>query len=457
MEEKKNEITLPYAFTPREYQLPILRAFDSGIKRLLQLWHRRSGKDKLDLNIVAREMQKVVGIYYYLYPTYTQGRKALWEGIGKDGFRYINHFPKALLDGEPNDTQMKIRYKNGSLFQVIGTDDIDRIVGTNPRGCVFSEYSLQNPKAWDYIRPILAENGGWAIFNYTPRGKNHGFAMYEMATKNPKWFVQRLTVDDTNILKPEDIQEERDSGMTEDMIQQEYYCSFTAAIMGSYYWKEYDEAEKAGRFGNVPYDPELPVFTVWDLGVADAMSIGFYQIAGKEVHKIDYVEKSGEGLPYFIKLLQDKGYVYGKHFAPHDIKARELTSGKTRWEVAKSLGIEFEIVPDIPVQDGIDAGRALFKKLWVDKEKCKDWLRLIPEYTKEYDEENKIFKDRPLHDWTSHGADQYRYAAVAIGKMTMVKKQAVVHYSESAQVLPQTPTVTERGAPKMAHTYVPRL
>ena len=449
------EITLPYNFEPRPYQIPLLKAFDQGFKRLIQIWHRRSGKDKLDINLVAREMQQNVGIYYYFYPTYTQGKKALWEGIGKDGFRYINHFPKELLDGKPNDTEMKIRYKNGSLFQVIGTDDIDRIVGTNPRGCVFSEYSLQNPKAWEYIRPILRENGGWAIFNYTPRGKNHGYDMHEMAIKNPLWFVQKLTVDDTNILTPKDIQEEREAGMTEDMIQQEFYCSFTAAIMGSYYWKEYDEAERAGRFGNVPYDPELPVYTVWDLGVADAMSIGFYQLMGLEVRKIDYLEKTGEGLPYFIKKLQEKGYVYGKHFAPHDIKARELTSGKSRLEVAKSLGIEFEIVPDIGVQDGIDAGRALFKKLWVDKERCADWLRLIPQYTKEYDEDNKVFKNRPLHDWTSHGADEYRYAAVVIGKMTREKKQAHTHYSESTMPISVAPKVTD--TPKHAFTYTPRL
>jgi len=266
------EIILPHNYQPRDYQLPIFRAFDNGYKRILQLWHRRGGKDKTDINLVAREMANNVGTYYYFYPTYTQGRKALWDGMGKDGFKYIQHFPKELLDGKPNDTEMKLKYKNGSLFQVIGTDDVDRIVGTNPRGCVFSEYSLQNPKGWNYIRPILAENKGWAIFNYTPRGKNHGFDLYEMAIKNPKWFVSKMTVDDTHVLTKEDIEEERQSGMTEDMIQQEYYCSFTAAIQGAYYWKQYDEAEKAGRFSNVPYDDSLPVYTVWDLGVSDAMA-----------------------------------------------------------------------------------------------------------------------------------------------------------------------------------------
>lgn len=393
-------------------------------------------------------MQQNVGIYYYFYPTYTQGKKALWEGIGKDGFRYINHFPKELLDGKPNDTEMKIRYKNGSLFQIIGTEDIDRVVGTNPRGCVFSEYSLQSPKAWEYIRPILRENGGWAIFNYTPRGKNHGFDLFEMASKNPSWFVQRLTIFDTKVLTEVDIQEERDAGMTEDMIQQEFYCSFTAAIMGSYYWTQYDEAEKTGRFGNVPYQVGLPVYTVWDLGIADSMAIGFYQLAGQEIHKIDYYEKTGEGFAHFAKVLQDKGYVYGKHFAPHDIKARELSTGKTRQEGAKALGIDFEVVPEIGVQNGIDLARGIFKRLWVDSEKCKDWLKLIPQYTKEWDEDKKIFKDRPLHDWTSHGADEFRYAAVVLDKMNTTTKQVRQYYPTLNKTAPaqvaRNPQSTQR-------------
>jgi phage terminase large subunit len=369
-------------------------------------------------------MMERVGTYYYFFPTYTQGKKILWNGMDKDGFKFIDHFPKALVKSK-NDTELKIEYKNGSIFQIIGTDNIDSIVGTNPVGCVFSEYALQNPKAWDFIRPILAENGGFAIFNYTPRGKNHGYDLYEMAKDNPKWFVQKLTIDDTGIISKEVIDEERASGMSEEMIQQEYYCSFTAAIMGAYYAKEYDEAEKAGRFTNVPYESSALVHTVWDLGIRDSMAIGFYQAVGLERRKIDYLEFTGKGLPEAIKLVKEKPYTFGKHFAPHDIQVRELGTGKSRLEVAKELGIEFEIVPQVSVQDGIDAGRRFFKKLWVDKTACKDWLKLIPQYTKEYDEDKKIFKDKPLHDWTSHGADEFRYAALVEDKMDNgIKKEA---------------------------------
>lgn len=359
-------------------------------------------------------MLENLGNYYYAFPTYSQGKKALWDGRGKDGVHYLDYFPKGLLSGKPNDTEMKIKYKNGSLFQVIGVEDIDKVVGTNPRGIVFSEYSLQNPKAWDYLRPILAENKGWAIFNYTPRGKNHGQKLYEMALANPKWFVSKLTVDDTKVLTKEEIDEERKAGMTEDMVQQEFYCSFISAIQGSIYWEQVNAAELNGQFIDVPYDSRLLVHTVWDLGKNDTNCIGFYQSNGMTIRKIDYLSGNRKGLPDWIKEVKEKPYVYGKHFAPHDIEVSDysITGQQSRKEIAKELGIDFTIVPKLSIQDGIDAGRRFFKKLYVDKTKCVEWLEAIPQYTRVYDEEHKIFKDAPLHDWTSHYADEHRYAAL---------------------------------------------
>ena len=365
-------------------------------------------------------MLEEVGNYYYLYPTYSQGKKALWEGRGKDGVKYLDHFPRELRDGDPNDTEMKVKYKNGSIFQVIGVEDPDKVVGTNPRGIVFSEYSLQNPKAWDLMRPILAENGGWAIFNYTPRGKNHAYKLHMQNVNNPKWFIQKLSVEDTGVLTEEDINEERRAGMSEDMIQQEFYCSYISATQGSIYWQEVDAAEKNNQFKEVPHDPRLLVHTVWDLGKNYTNCIGFYQSNGLTVRKIDYLSGNRKGLPDWIREVKARGYNYGKHFAPHDIQVSDysLTGNQSRWEVAKDLGIEFEIVPNLLIQEGIEAGRRLFKRLYVDKAKCAEWLEAIPQYTREYDEENKIFKDKPLHDWTSHFADEHRYAALVCDKFT---------------------------------------
>ncbi|MEK7068418.1 MAG: hypothetical protein AAB964_01235, partial [Patescibacteria group bacterium] len=351
-------IKLPHLYTPRDYQLDSLWVpFDEGCQRIVMVHHRRSGKDKSCLNLVAREMHQNVGNYYYLFPTYSQGKKAIWEGRGKDGVAYLDHFPAELIASK-NNTEMQIKYKNGSLFQIIGVEDPDKVVGTNPRGIVFSEFSLQNPKAWDLLRPILAENGGWAIFNYTPRGRNHGYKLVETAKKNARWFVSVLTVDNTGVLTPEDIQEERDSGMDEDMIQQEYYCSFIAAIQGSIYWRQVEEAQQNGQFKDVPYDPKLLVHTVWDLGKSDTNVIGFYQSTGSTVRKLRTLSGSKKGLLEWIKQVKELPYVYGKHFAPHDIEVSDYTLNgeQSRKDLAKEHGIDFEVIPNVSVEEGIDAG-----------------------------------------------------------------------------------------------------
>lgn len=248
------QISIPFNYTPRQYQVPLYNCIANGKKRAVAIWHRRAGKDKTLINLLAKEAFKRVGIYYYLFPTYNQGRKVFWDGIDRNGFRYLNHIPQELREGLPNQQEMKIRLVNGSLIQVIGTDNIDAIMGTNPVGCVFSEYSLQNPQAWDLIRPILAENGGWAVFNYTPRGRNHGYDLYIMAQNNPEWHCELLTVEDTGgVVTPAVIQAEREAGMSEEMIQQEFYCSFEASLAKCFFAGALDghEAVKSGDIGTV--------------------------------------------------------------------------------------------------------------------------------------------------------------------------------------------------------------
>jgi hypothetical protein len=414
-------VEIPYNYKPRAYQLPLLKALDEGIKRAVWIAHRRSGKDKTLLNFTIKKMFERIGVYFYLMPTYAQGKKVIWDGLDGAGFKFLNHFPTEIIK-KKNDTEMKIELINGSIFQLIGTDNIDSIMGTNPVGCVFSEYSLQNPKAWDLMRPILRENGGWAVFNYTPRGKNHGYDLYEMARNNPEWFCQVLTVKDTyrengdSIITERDIANERDEGMEEDLIQQEYFCSFTAAVTGSYYAKQMQKAEEEGRICSVPHESKALVDTWWDLGVGDSTVIWFTQSVGKEIHLIDYYEQNGEGLPHYKTVLEKKrevqGYNYGMHNAPHDIQARELGSGKSRIEIAKGLGIDFRVVPNLAVDDGIEAVRSILNRCWFDKEKCKDGIKALREYHKAYDEKKKVFKSYPEHDWSSHCCDSFRYFAV---------------------------------------------
>ena len=229
-------VEVPHNWIERPYQWPIYEAIvKNGVKRAVCVWHRRSGKDKTFINITVSMMNKRKGTYYYFLPTYNQGKKIIWDGMDKAGYKFLDHIPEPLVLRK-NDTEMKLELANGSIFQVVGTDNIDSIMGTNPIGCVFSEYSLQNPKAWEFIRPILLENDGWAIFNFTPRGLNHAKELYDMARVNPDWFCQLLTVDDTKdpegnrYLTDKMIEDERRSGMSETLIRQEYYCDFLHSI-----------------------------------------------------------------------------------------------------------------------------------------------------------------------------------------------------------------------------------
>lgn len=409
------ELTLPHKFKPRDYQLPLMQALDDGFDRLVAVWHRRAGKDKTLINVVAKKALERVGTYFYLFPTYSQGRKVLWNGRDKDGLRFLDHIPKQLIK-RINSQEMLIELINGSIIQIVGTDNVDSILGTNPIGVVFSEYSLQDPIAWSYIKPILIENGGWAIFNFTPRGENHAYDLYEYARKNPKWFCQLLTVEDTKVVPKEKLESIRLEYIAEhgddSLFWQELYCDFKVPIQGSYYGKLLQKAEQDGRVSNVPYEPQLPVNTYWDLGIDDSMTIWFVQFLGKERRIIDYYENSGEGLKHYIQVLQDRKYIYGDHWAPHDIEVRELTTGKSRLETARSLGIDFNVAPRLSVSDGIDAVRNVLAKCWFDKEKTSKGLNALKHYHKEFDKKNKVYRKNPKHDWSSHGADAFRCFAV---------------------------------------------
>lgn len=409
-------INLPHKFRPRPYQLPVLRALDNGAKRVVAVWHRRAGKEKTFINYTAAATSDRVGSYYYFFPTFAQAKRAIWDGRDREGFPFLGHFPPAYVVAR-SESELKLTLRNGSIFQLVGTDNFDGIMSTNPIGCVFAEYSLQDPRAWDYIRPILRENGGWAIFDFTPRGKNHGYKLYEIARKlqaegDSAWFAEKLTVDDTHVLGPDEIAAERREGMDEDMIQQEYYCSFEGVQQGAYFGRQMAQAEKDGRIGRVPYQSEIAVDTWWDLGIGDAMAIWFTQNVGREVHVIDYLEQSGEGLPWYARALQERGYVYGTHNAPHDIQVRELGSGKSRLETAAALGIRFNIVPQLDIVDGIDAARAFIARCWFDTAKTERGRLALVSYHKTWDEKRKCFGSHPFHDWSSNGADAFRYLAV---------------------------------------------
>lgn len=409
------QVSLPNAWTPREYQQPLLRYLAGGGQRAVAVWHRRAGKDSAAMNWTACAAHMAPGTYWHMLPTAQQGRIVIWDARDGDGKNIVDKaFPLELRTKTRND-EMKIELKCGSLWQVVGSDNYDRLVGANPKGVVFSEYALTDPRAWDFIRPILVQNGGWALFIFTPRGKNHAHDLYQMAKHADGWFAQTLTVDDTGIITKAQVEAERQAGMSDAMIRQEFYCSFEAPNESSYYGKLLEEAENSGRIGSVPLYRNHAVDTWWDLGIGDSTAIWFAQRVGQEVHLVDYYEAHSEGLMHYAKVLQNKGYVYGTHWAPHDIEARELGTGQSRFDVAAQLGIRFRIVDKVSIEDGIEAVRGLLPRCWFDAEKCKDGLKMLRAYHREYHDRSKSYAFHPAHDFSSHGADAFRYGALAYG------------------------------------------
>lgn len=405
-------------FKPRFYQLPILDAIENKkYKRVLAILPRRAGKDIACWNMCIRQALTRIGIYWYILPTYAQGKKVIFDGMTNDGMRFIDYIPKEVVDSI-NSQEMKIRFKNGSLLQVIGSDNVDSLVGSNPIGCVFSEYALQDPRAYQYIRPILTANNGWAVFISTPRGKNSLWELYQIAQHNPSiWFSYKMTVEDTQHIPLSEIDKDRASGeMSEDLIQQEYYTSFEMGVEGAYYAKYLDKMRLDGRIGMVPWEPSFKVFTAWDLGVRDSTSIIFFQTIGQTIRIIDYYEKNKEGLEHYIKVIESKPYVYGKHIAPHDIGVMEWGSGMTRIEKAKQLGIKFTLAPDVSIIDGIESVRSTLNKVWIDDSKCVQLVKALENYRQEYDPKKKIYKSNPLHNWASHAADSMRYLCISLPK-----------------------------------------
>lgn len=368
-------------------------------------------------------------VYWHMLPEYAQARKAIWTAVNPHtGIRRIDeHFPKELRRATREQT-MEIEFKNGSLWQVVGSDSFDSLVGATPAGVVFSEYALANPRSWAFLRPILAENNGWAIFPFTPRGRNHGMTLYDNARDDPAWFAERLTVDQTGVFDAATLASElreliaeygEDDGRA--LYEQEYQCSFNAANIGAYYARELVRAEEEGRVSDVPYDPALPVWTAWDLGYGDATSIWFVQVVGPRVHVIDYMEASGVGLEHYAREVLAKKYVYDTHLYPHDAEGGDVSTGRKRIDILRQLGIGGRVLPRDAVDDGIQAVRRLLPRCWFDKVKCKQGLNALMSYTKDWDDDRKMFKPKPRHDWASHGADAFRYLAMGLPERMNLK------------------------------------
>jgi phage terminase large subunit len=406
-------------YEPRSYQQPFLQFMlqpDPG-KRAVLVWHRRAGKDLTALNWTFVGSQQRVGAYYMLYPTYAQGRKILWNGFDGAGKRFIHYIPQSLVERD-HETDMRLHLTNGSILQVVGADRMDRIVGPNPIGLVLSEYALQDRRAWQYMSPILAENQGWAVFIYTPRGRNHGYDLWltaqQMALQYPaRWFAELLTVEDTGAIPLSVLEDERAAGMPEELIRQEYYCDFLVSLAGSFFGSDIERAEEEGRITDVPYDPSFPVHTAWDFGL-DTTAIWFLQTNGHRVTSIDFYENASRGLEHYAQVLRDKRYTYGTHLAPHDMASRDWVSERSRRETAANLGIDFIVMRRTPVEDQVNATHLLIPRCTFDRVKCVRGIDALREFRREWDEDNQVYKRTYVHDWASHPASAFMTLAIGV-------------------------------------------
>lgn len=373
--------------------------------------HRRAGKTVACVNELikgALTCERENPRFAYVAPFYAQAKDVAWG--------YLRQFTAAIPGTTANESELRVDLPNGGRVRLYGSDNYDRLRGTYFDGVILDEYADMDPRAYsEVIRPALSDRQGWAAFIGTPKGRNAFWEVYDRATKEPDWYSAMHKASETGIVPTEELAAAR-KDMTEDQYEQEYECSFQAAIVGAYYGREMVNAEREKRIlPNIPWEPSLPVHTAWDLGVGDPTAIWFLQIVGREYRLIDYLESSGVGLDWYARELDKRPYKYGEHILPHDANVKELgNEGKARVETLQSLGINPRVLPQSRLEDGINAARLLLPQCWFDGTKCARGIEALRQYRTEFDEKRKVFKNSPLHDWTSHAADAFRY--LALGK-----------------------------------------
>jgi len=400
------EIHIPYKPRPLQGQL------HNNLQKhrwAVVVCHRRFGKTVMAINHLLRDAiltEKSNSRYAYIAPTYRQAKSVAWD--------YLKQFAGAIPMARFHETELRCDLPNGSRIQLLGAENPDSLRGIYLDGAVLDEMADMPESLFpEIIRPALSDRKGWAIFIGTPRGHNAFYELYEAASGQDDWFTALYKASETGILDDEEMQAAK-AMMTADQFEQEFECSWVANVPGSIYGKDLQVAQENGRITEIPYDPAYRVDTWWDLGVGDSTSIWFTQTIGRAVHVFDYYESRGEGLPHYVQILQQKGYLYGTHNAPHDIEVRELGSGKSRREIAYDLGVNFRVVPKLPVEDGIHAAQLLIARCWFDRSTCKHGLECLRQYHRAYNEKTRSFRATPVHDWSSHAADAFRYLAVGI-------------------------------------------
>lgn len=411
-----NEVRI--SFPARHYQKPLVRHFRGGGKRAYCVWHRKAGKDRTATFVESELAFKRVGLYWHALPRYEDARKVIWDAITPDGKRLIDvNFPDAICK-KKNAHEMKIELLNGSIWQPVGADNYNSLVGAFPVHVTWSEFALMNPLARQFIRPALAMNDGSELIITTPRGYNHAHELWQYAKTNKDWFSSSLTVDDTCALSHELLEEERRT-MPGELFRQEYYVDWSAANVGAILGRYVEEAEKEGRIAEFGYDPEFPVEISSDIGFRDTACWWFWQARPDGFALVDYDEDTGLDAQDWLVRLQQKPYKIGTVWLPHDAKAKTF---QTKRSVLEQFMGSFQtrIVPMTSKQDRINAARVVIHRCRFDRAKCATGLSGLREWSFEYDEEKKVFSKEPKHDWASHPGDGFSYGAQVMRERVMI-------------------------------------
>ena len=400
-------VTVP--FKPHAFQEEIYK----NIKRFsVLICHRRFGKTVLTINLLVKwalqaSSKRKNWRAAYIAPLFRQAEEIAWD--------YLKYYTSPIPGIQYNNSKLRCDFPNGSRISLLGSDNPDSLRGPYWDIAVFDEYAQIRPKVWpEIIRPALTDRKGWAIFIGTPQGKNHFHSLWQDAQERPEWLARMYKASATKLLDTDELAQAR-SEMTPEQYEQEFECSFEAALLGAYYGPLIQDAADQGKISRVPHDPILPVHTAWDLGVDDATSIWFFQLGpGGEIRIIDYHEENGFGIDHYVKIIKEKPYLFETHLAPHDVKSRSMATGKSCYEVAESLGLKFSVVPKTEIVNGIQAVRSILPRCWFDEQKCDRGIQALKSYRKEFSERLSTYKANPLHDWSSHGADAFRYLATGM-------------------------------------------
>lgn len=378
-------------------------------RRALLVWHRRAGKTMACVHQLLRACltcERDAPRFAYIAPLYRQAKDVAWD--------YLRRFSSQIPDVKIRESELRVDYPNGGRIQLYGSDNPDSLRGIYLDGVVYDEFGQIHPRLRpEIVIPALSDRAGWEIVCGTPQGANQFYALYQQAKDDAEWYCQVLRASESGAVDPGELETAR-RNMSEEQYAREYECSWQAAIPGAYYGRLMERALVEGRICSVPYDAAAAVWTAWDLGVGDATAIWFAQLVGRELHLVDYLESSGQGLSYYAGQVLSRGWAYGGHILPHDAEARELGTGRTRVEVLRSHGIVPKVLPLERVEDGIEAARTVLPRCWFDEKRCATGIEALRNYREAVNERTGHSTGHPLHDWASHGADAFRYLAMGM-------------------------------------------